>query len=104
MKNKFTLLLSLIMLGSYLSATAQCPTNIDFETGTYATWVYYRGSVAAGPTYSLTSTAPVPGMHALTSGAGTDYYGGFPIVAPGGGAYSFMLGHDTIGAPAYKAR
>ncbi len=104
MKNKFTLLLPLILLGSYLTAVAQCPTNIDFETGTYNNWVYYRGSVAAGPTYTLTSTAPVPGMHQLTTGTGTDPYGGFPIVAPGGGSYSFKLGHDTTNAPAYRAR
>ena len=84
---------------------AQCPVNIDFETGTYSNWIYYRGSVAAGPVYTLTSsTTPTPGMHQLTSGSGTDYYGGFPIVSPGGGLYSFKLGHDTINAPAYKAR
>jgi uncharacterized protein YjdB len=104
MKNKFTLLLPLILLGSYLTAVAQCPTNIDFETGTYANWVYYRGTVGTGPTYTLTATAPVPGMHQLTTGTGTDPYGGFPIVAPGGGSYSFKLGHDTINSPAYRAR
>ncbi len=105
MKNKFTFLLPLILLGSYLATMAQCPVNIDFETGTYSNWIYYRGSVAAGPVYTLTSsTTPTPGMHQLTSGSGTDYYGGFPIVSPGGGLYSFKLGHDTINAPAYKAR
>jgi gliding motility-associated-like protein len=38
------------------------------------------------------------------SGTGTDKYGGFPVVPPGGGIFSFRLGNDSIGAQAERVR
>jgi hypothetical protein len=56
--------------------TVQAPcTNIDFETGTTAGWTTTGDAV-------------------IRSGAGTDPFGGFPVVAPGG-AFSLQLGNNT---------
>ena len=54
-------------------------------------------------TFGPTPSGPVINRHTLTSGTGTDMYGGFPVVAPGGGNYSFKLGNDINGAQAEKA-
>jgi gliding motility-associated-like protein len=48
-------------------------------------------------------SGPIINRHTLTSGSGIDPYGNFPIVAPGGGSYSFKLGNDINGAQAEKA-
>jgi len=98
MNRKITLL-TLFFLGAIFTSKAQlCPTNIDFELGTTADWLYYRGyastGTAAAATYTLTGpTGAVYGLHTLTSGLGTDTYGGFPVV--GGGLYSLRLGKDS---------
>ncbi len=100
MNRKITFLLPLFVLGFLLSAQAQCPPNIDFETAGTGNWLYWRGSCYSPggvmPTYTFTSCAPVPTLHTLTSTPGTDYYGGFPVVAPGGGLHSLKLGKDSI--------
>ena len=72
-----------------------CPPNIDFENGNLSNWNFFRGTVSLGPVYSVTACPPVFSLHTLMSGTGTDYYGGFPIVDPGGGAYSLRLGKDS---------
>ncbi len=100
MNRKITLILPLFILGFLFQAQAQCPTNIDFELGTTANWLYYRGTCsspgAVPPTYTLSATAAVPGLHTITTMPATDYYGGFPVVAPaGGGAHSLRLGKDS---------
>jgi len=100
MNRKITLILPLFVLGFLLSARAQCPPNIDFELGTTADWLYYRGSCyapggAVPPLYVLSSCAAIPGLHTLTTAPGTDYYGGFPTVSPGGGLHSLKLGKDS---------
>ncbi len=94
MNLKNTFLFALLFSGVSYSANAQyCPPNIDFETGTTSNWQYFRGSVSSGPVYTFISCPPTIGLHTLTAGTDTDYYGGFPIV--GGGLYSLRLGHDT---------
>lgn len=56
--------------------TVQAPcTNIDFETGNTSGWT-------------------TSGDVVITSGAGNDPYGGFPVVAPGGN-FSIQLGNAT---------
>ncbi len=45
-------------------------------------------------TYSMAPCSATPGLHTITSGTGTDAYGGFPVV--GTGSYSLKLAHDTI--------
>jgi gliding motility-associated-like protein len=71
----------------------QCPPNIDFETGSLSFWNFFNGTVASGPVYTLSPSAPVPGREDLTT-SGTDPYGFFPVV--GAGLHSCKLGHDTI--------
>lgn len=78
-----------------LSAGAQsfAPPNIDFEAGTAAHWACFAGTVSSGHVYSVTPTAPIPGLHTITSGTGTDFYGAFPEV--GHGSHSLKLAKDT---------
>src|ERR1039457_3854803 len=96
MCRKIVILSSALILGCYLSSNAQSfvPPNMDFELGTTANWTFYRGAVSSGHIYSFTSGAAVPGLHTLMSGAGTEHFGGFPVVDMG--SYSLKLAFDTI--------
>lgn len=93
----------LIVFGLYTPSHAQlsCPENIDFELGNYTIWQYYTGTCCP-----IVTPTPgrVAGRHDLTSGGGVDGFGGFPIVAPGGGFYSLKVGNSSVGAQAEKAR
>ncbi|MCX6311708.1 MAG: PKD domain-containing protein [Bacteroidetes bacterium] len=91
-------------------------TNMDFEQGTFAGWAGFigdntvssqgplqnivNGIVTAGNNAAITNTAA---RHTIMAnpGAGTDFYGGFPCVAPGGN-YSVRLGNDGNGNPNYE--
>lgn len=85
---------------------AQCPYNIDFETGTFDGWTCYTGSVAAvGGTNVISiipSGGPVPDRHTMyTSGTNElDPYGGFPVSCPNGSGHSIRLGNDKGGGQA----
>ena len=86
-----------------------CPPNIDFETGTPYLWTMFIGSTTTtlntyNPIWQLPGGPPVPGRHTITSGSGTDPYGNFPVVAPGGGTYSIKLGDNGTGANCERAR
>ncbi len=95
MKPKNVFLFSLLSMGTCLTSNAQlCPPNMDFELGTTADWTYYKGTVATGPVFTLPTSLPGPPRLTLTSGTGTDVYGGFPVVCDG--SYSFKLGKDTV--------
>jgi gliding motility-associated-like protein len=78
-----------------------CPSNVDFELGNFTNWHLFRGTCCPinTPTSGTSS-----GRHTITSGTATDPYGGFPIVAPGGGSYSLKLGNSNTGAQAERAR
>lgn len=104
MNRKITLILPLIVLGFIFNAKAQCPPNIDFELGSMAYWKMYTGSCCTAGVPSVPTLGAVAGRHDLTTGPGIDPYGGFPVVAPGGGAYSLKLGNDINGAQAERAR
>lgn len=52
-----------------------CPYNMDFESGNTSSWL-------------------VSGDYQITSGTGTDPYGGFPVVCPGGN-FSLRLNDDN---------
>ena len=85
-------------------------TNIGFESGNFSGWygTYGYPDTTATPTSTPISTgspgAPHPTYyadvygataaphHTITTGAGTDPFGGFPVVAPNGGTNSMMLG------------
>ena len=101
----------------FSQAGAQTP-NIDFNSGNFSNWTCWvghssPGTAATGSFFdSATISSPigghVPGIdpatgipyvnasrHAITSGSDTDFYGGFPIVCPGGGTHSLRLGNDS---------
>ena len=91
---------------TYSSSFAQdCPSNIDFETGTFDGWTCFTGSTAATNNQniiSLFSGPPAADRHTMFSSAtgGTDYYGGFPVSCPNGSGYSIRLGNDQAGTQA----
>lgn len=101
-----SLLFVLALLGcATTTLQAQSLPNIDWETGTYANWLYYTGSCCPSGTISTPSgTSAVSGRHTLTSGTATDPYGGFPTVSPWGGSYSLKLGNDVAGGQAERCR
>ena len=89
------LLLLLVLSGNIKFVSAQCPANIDFETGTFAGWTCYTGDVTAIGGINNISLNPVPGpvanRHEMLSsvpGNGIDQYGGFPKNCPNGSRYS----------------
>ena len=102
MNFKKALFLVLLLGFSSLSYGQYSLPNIDFESGLYIGWQYYTGKVATGPVYTLTPCAPISGLHTLTGGSDTDFYGGFPIV--GDGHFSLKLGNESCGWKAQRAR
>jgi gliding motility-associated-like protein len=94
-----------------------CPPNIDFSFGNFNNWLCYTGTVSSGPAFTWTLSGPVGGSaptgvpattggsrHALTTGTGTDPYGGFSAVAPGGGLFSLRIGNEQTGAECERMR
>ena len=96
-----TVVLYLVIYTPSFSQTS-CPPNIDFEDGNYGYWKFYTGSCC--PINTPTLSGAVNNRHVLTSGASVDPFGGFPVVAPGGGNYSIKLGNTATGAQAERAR
>jgi len=102
-------LLSLFVL-SFCCPTSHaqiCPPNIDFETGTFANWTCYTGSVAAINGQNVISlfpsTGPVFNQHTMyTAGPvnQVDPYGGFPVNCPNGSNHSIRLGNNEAGGQA----
>ncbi|HEU4718628.1 MAG TPA: PKD domain-containing protein [Bacteroidia bacterium] len=90
------------------ATVAQAPcTNMDFETGNFTGWTGFIGDNTVnsnGPLqnitngfFSTTMDAAISDMNArhtiMSIAGGTDPYGGFPVVAPGG-QYSCRLGNN----------
>src|SRR4051812_34546070 len=99
------LLLVTVLCAVANKASAQavtCPANIDFTLGNFNNWSCYTGTCC--PINTPTNSGPVANRHVITTGAGVDSYGGFPIVAPGGGTYSMKRGNDLTGAQAERIR
>lgn len=69
-------ILLLVLMVLSVKGWSQSCQNLDFESGDFTGWELSRPNAAV-----------------ITSGSGTDTYGGFPVVAPGG-SYSAKLG-DT---------
>ncbi len=96
--------LALIFAG-YL-AIAQCPANLDFESGTFNGWICYTGNVVAvGGTnqINLNPSGPQFSRHTMLSsvpGDGLDEYGEFPKNCPNGSGHSIKLGNNAGGAQA----
>lgn len=100
---KIALLLILTICSKYATAqTVQCPPNIDFEQGNLNNWRFFTGFCC--PISTPTLSGPIAGRHTLVTGTGTDFYGGFPVVAPNGGLFSLKLGNDINGAQSERAR
>ena len=79
-------------LGQSSRPQAAC-TNIDFENGNLTGWTTSTGY---NPLYNpLGCCATSGGAQTITSGAGLDPCGGFPIVAPGG-TFSLKLGNNAV--------
>lgn len=97
---------ALIFCHLYLAPFAQdCPSNIDFETGTFNGWTCYTGNVAGvngQNVISLSAGPPAPDRHVMFSAntGGVDFYGGFPVNCPNGSGYSIRLGNDQAGTQA----
>jgi gliding motility-associated-like protein len=73
------------------TAGASC-TNVDFEDGTLNGW---NGTTGLNPG-CCASPGFITGRQTITSGAGLDVCGGFPVVCPGG-SYSLKLGNKVSG-------
>jgi gliding motility-associated-like protein len=74
-------------------------TNMGFEVNNYTGWLGGWGNTvtsgavgAATPNFSPSTYTTSTNQHAITSGAGIDLYGGFPVVCPGLGLNSLRLG------------
>lgn len=73
-------------------------TNIGYDAGNMGGWIGTYGATtqntvgATTPIYTPMYYTTVASQHSITSGAGTDIYGGFPIVNPLGGTNSLRLG------------
>ncbi|MEZ5045407.1 MAG: gliding motility-associated C-terminal domain-containing protein [Chitinophagaceae bacterium] len=83
------------------TAQSNCPPNIDFETGTLSNWQFYIG-VCCPISGKLPSQA-INGRHTLMSGTALDYFGGFPVLPPGGGQYALKLGNSSAGSQSESA-
>lgn len=104
---KIILFICLFLSANSLKLSAQsttCEPNMDFENGNYGYWSFFQGRCCSPFSATTAVTPPSAGRIALTSGTGTDYYGGFPVVSPGGGSYSLKLGSDDNDYKADKAR
>lgn len=89
-----------------LSATAQdCPSNIDFENGTFAGWTCHVGFVVDRNNRNIINISPasLPAfdrhtIYACSPANGLDPYGKFPINSPNGSNYAVKLGNESGGA------
>lgn len=77
-------------------------TNMGFDAGSFTGWSGSYGYTmrdgatgAATPIYTPYLYTTASPMHTITAGAGLDPLGGFPVVAPGLGPNSVMLGDGT---------
>jgi gliding motility-associated-like protein len=73
-------------------------SNIGYDNGNTTGWVGTTGIVTTGaagaatPLYTPLYYSTSISQHSVTSGAGVDLYGSFPIVNPAGGTNSLRLG------------
>lgn len=71
--------------------------NADFETGNFSGW---NRSSGYHPLFNAAGCCPnAGGQQLITSGAGVDPFGGFPVVFPGGN-FSLRLGTSGTGGEA----
>jgi hypothetical protein len=102
---KIYILLFLIMSICVKAQVVPC-NNVDFENGTTSGWVLNHGfnygiNLPCDTCANLTGAVATIVTATSTIGSqcnnGNDIYGGFPVVAPGGGTYSLLLNNDSFG-------
>ena len=99
----FALLLCALLL--QLVSIAQCPPNIDFESGNFDGWTCYTGYTAAvngQNEINLSISGPTSERHTMyAANSGLfDTYGYFPVNCPNGSGHSIRLGNDKGGGEA----
>ena len=101
------LLTGLIFCSNPFSGLAQiCPSNIDFESGTFANWTCYTGFVSAATgqnVINIIPSGPIFNRHTMYDISNTgerDQYGGFPVLCPNGSGHSIRLGNNSAGGEA----
>lgn len=108
-QQQVALLICIVLLCVLLiqfKASAQCPPNIDFESGTFDGWTSYTGFTSADNNQNqinISPSAPALGdRHTMfTSNSGLlDPYGNFPVNCPNGSGHSIRLGNDRGGGEA----
>lgn len=110
LSNKWNLVkavLLIVILSTGRPANAQCPPNIDFETGDFTNWQLWAGTTYQINNKNIIDLTPVPdalpGRHTMLSsfpGDGRDPFGLFPVNCPNGSGHSIKLGNDQGGAEA----
>ena len=100
----FALVLCFLLI--QINSIAQCPPNIDFESGTFDGWTSYTGFTAAVNNSNEINLSPSPPalgdrhtMFSANSGL-KDLYGGFSVNCPNGSGHSIRLGNDRGGGEA----
>ncbi|MGC4104457.1 PKD domain-containing protein [Ferruginibacter sp.] len=92
-------IISCFLCLAFITASAQCPQNIDFEMGDFTGWKCWSGSYVSG-VLTVNQTPPTPGRHDIVSAAYTpalDPYGSFPTLCPNGSNYSIRIGIQSGG-------
>ncbi len=87
------------------SISQSCPTNIDFENGSFSNWTCLAGFVQTSGTQNIINLSPTSGpianRHEIisrTAAAGAiDPFGNFPVGCPNGSGYSVKLGNTSGG-------
>jgi len=103
-----TLTICLLFSLKSFFASAQCPTNIDFELGDFTGWECYVGSTFAVGTTNVITWSPATPVNPATyptrfqmmsavPGNGNDPYGNFPMNCPNGSGHSIKLGNSSGG-------
>lgn len=99
----------LICLFCFISCPAQnCPSNIDFEKGTFDNWTCYTGITSAVGTENVITLYPSGGpvfekhtlYNAISNSGELDPFGNFPVLCPNGSGHSIRLGSTTAGGEA----
>jgi len=94
---------SSIAKGQPVPASIDCPPNIGFESGSFANWDCFAGSILRDGSLSLGATSPITDRHTIIPNSypqELDPYGKFPINCPNGSGYSIRLGNSSAGGEA----
>lgn len=92
-------------VGAFAQGGGQCPPNIGFESGTFANWKCYIGTVSVNKNatppalvYDLSETSPAYNQHTIIpKGNAIDDFGEFSLNSPNGSDYVIKLGDSTGG-------